>query len=105
MVGLPDMLFSLPDWAWLLITPNSSSVKWQAQVFFQCFFQCYSEARTQLAFLGRIEINGTFYSLQTVESFANWAAETPDIYSDNDAKVRAPGDALALIRQISRIKT
>jgi uncharacterized protein YecE (DUF72 family) len=38
--------------------------------------------RRELAFLGErlnsIEINGTFYSLQSPKSFAKWAAETPD---------------------------
>ena len=36
------------------------------------------ELRYAAARFATIEINGTFYSLQTAESFANWTAETPD---------------------------
>jgi uncharacterized protein YecE (DUF72 family) len=49
--------------------------------------------------LGSIEINGTFYSLQRPESFANWAAQTPD---DFMFSVKAPR-YLTHIRRLKEI--
>jgi uncharacterized protein YecE (DUF72 family) len=67
-----------------------------------------------------IEINGSFYSLQLPQSYAEWLDATPDdlvfavkgsrfirkaprdvfVYFDNDAKVRAPFDAQGLIHRV-----
>jgi Protein of unknown function DUF72 len=64
--------------------------------------------------VGSVEINGSFYSLQHPDSYRAWRDATPDDFVfavkggrfithmtfDNDVKVRAPFDAMALAHRL-----
>lgn len=69
--------------------------------------------------LNSIEINGSFYSVQRPTIYRTWYEHTPDarhllnqqprprksrdvfVYFDNDVKVKAPFDAMALAKKLS----
>ena len=52
--------------------------EWRGGAFYPEGLKQKEELAYASRHLGAIEINSTFYSHQKAQSFANWAAETPD---------------------------